>query len=387
VSAKNTLAYIAWNPFQVVQFQNIRDSLGGTLVVIDRGENMVELKRSSIADQLRSAEIVHGTDVGLLDGCYDAVFFQAPFPQIENFSRSNLISVQYGLAKERHNYGEWRALADMNLMYGEYSARATQHFGPSYAVGNPKMAGWDFEKNKSQRPSIEARIGLDATKKTILYMPTYGELGSFDALINTLGKLATKYNILVKMHHNNDVRYANWEDVAKDAGIKHRFHGDADQQELLSLADLVVSDFSGAILDAVYAQVPVVLFQPDATALVGVQKFDLSSLEFRRREEIGIVSKSIDDFAKCVSDALQHGDELVQAYQPLRTELYLDGREHDTIALIRDYTDKLLDGKIPELTAAQKVVRETVQALRSIQVENSRLKRGAPAKKSWFRRP
>ncbi|MGR4035163.1 hypothetical protein LB437_12085 [Escherichia coli] len=110
----------------------------------------------------------------LLMGLMISYFFSRLFPVLK-IKNSKLVSIQYGLAKERHNYGEWRSLADMNLMYGDYSSNIVSHYAPSYPVGNPKFDNWlEYKQKYSNREELYKELKLDITKKTLLYMPTWG---------------------------------------------------------------------------------------------------------------------------------------------------------------------------------------------------------------------
>lgn len=370
------VAFVVWNPFQVVQFQKLAEAFPGSCFLLLNTPSVIsQFDKADLAKHRPKFEIIPKKRFLDVDGIYDVIFFQAPFAHIEKVRKSHLVSVQYGLAKERHNYGEWRSLASMNLMYGPYSADFTSHFAPSYAVGNVKFAGWDFVAAKAGRAKIEAKLGLDASKKTILFMPTWGELGSFDDLVKPLGDLRDRYNVIIKMHHNNERNGTSWRDMAASHGHTHLMGGDADQLQALAVADLVVSDFSGAIFDALYAEVPIVLYQAKADDVVGMQKFSQTSLEFRRRSEFAMVCETLDAFAATVHQAMENGPSLVAAAAAIRSELFVDGRHTDTIGEIRNKVSELLEGKIPELTPAQMYVRETCQNLRTAEVSVNSLRR------------
>jgi CDP-glycerol glycerophosphotransferase (TagB/SpsB family) len=370
------VAFVVWNTFQVVQFQKLTEAFPDScFLLLDAPGILTQFNPKDIANHRPKFEILPKKRLLEVDGLYDVIFFQAPFAQIEKIKSSHLVSVQYGLAKERHNYGEWRSLASMNLMYGPYSAEFTSHYGPSYAVGNVKFSGWDFDQAKADRPRLEAELGLDPSKKTLLFMPTYGELGSFDHLVGPLGALRDRYNIIIKMHHNNEKKGKSWLEIAASHGHDKLMGGDADQLKLLSVADLVISDFSGAIFDALYAKVPILLYQARADEIVGVQKFSHDSLEFRRRSELGLVCENIQEFEGAISAAIQQSNDLVAAAAGIRRELFVDGRYVDTIGLIREKVLDLLAGRIPTLTTPQLFVRETCQALRTAEVNNSILRR------------
>lgn len=372
----NKTGWLVWNPFQVLQFEELfRRFPIAEYIVIDQGKNLHLFDPAFL--QRHDVRIIKKTEVRLVDGCYDVLLFQSPFPQIERLVRTPLVSVQYGLAKERHNYGEWRALADLNLMYGPYSAEKTAHFSPSVAIGNPKFASWKVENSKSARDAICENLGVPSRKKNILYMPTYGDLGSFDALVGPLGKLTDQFNVLIKMHHNNDRNDPEWLRRATVHGHKFLYDGGADQKELLSIADAVISDFSGAIFDAIYGRVPVILYQEFAKDYSGPQKFDLSSIEFRRRDEIGLTAQTIDELVSHVRSAIADPNPIVTRAEKLRNELFLDSSEVDTVGLAVEHINALLAGDIPPLTSAQVVVRETVRALRSREVQVRALRKGS----------
>jgi hypothetical protein len=378
------VAFVVRNPFQVVQFQKLAEAFpDARYLLLDAPGIMAQFDANKIANHSPEFEILPRQRVLEVDGKYDVIFFQSPFALIEQIRSSHLVSVQYGLAKERHNYGEWRSLASMNLMYGPYSASFTSHYGPSYAVGNVKFAGWDFVKAKAERPRIEAELGLDPGKKTILFMPTHGELGSFDDLVAPLGALRDRYNVVIKMHHNNEKKGKTWVDIAASHGHDHLMSGDADQLTLLAAADLVISDFSGAIFDALYAEVAILLYQARADQVVGIQKFSHDSIEFRRRSEIGLVCDDLRDFESAVSTALEKADALVASAAAIRAELFVDGRYVDTIGAIREKVFDLIAGKIPRQTTAQLFVRETCQTLRTLEVNHNALKRKL-ARRGWI---
>ena len=228
-----------------------------------------------------------------LDGTFDVLFFQTPFPLIEEITKTRLVCVQYGLAKERHNYGEWHSLADMNLMYGEYSAAAVAHFSPSFAIGNLKFADWNVCFDASDKKHARDKLGLPSDRPIVLFMPTYNELGSLKKLLKPLSQLNPHFNIVIKAHHNQENKgVPPWRPGAQELGFRYLFGAASNQQELLDAADVVISDFSGAIFDALYAQVPVVLYHEGAANLVGIQKFNLQSIEYRRRYERGIVGET-----------------------------------------------------------------------------------------------
>lgn len=371
------IGFIVWNSFQLIQFKNVYDYFSekrSTIIIIDRGANMRHFDFHQYDKEKLNYVVIKQKHLLKIDGVYDILFFQSAFPRIEEFNKSKLVALQYGLAKERHNYGEWRALADMNLMYGNYSREKVQHFSPSYAVGNPKFQHWHhLVNNKEKVQLITKKLNLDKSKKTILYMPTWGDLGSSDVLLEPLAKLKNRYNLIFKMHHNNDLRYPVWKEKAIEYGIDKIYDGASDQLKLLAVSDMVISDFSGAIFDALLVNKPILLFQEDISRKIGVQKFDLNSLEYKKRDSIGLVCSDISNLDKDIEYCLKHSPEIVATGNLLRNELFLNpDRENNSCELIAKYIELLYEGEIPNLNEAQLCVRETVQELRRCRIRNKK---------------
>lgn len=356
--------FVVRNKFQIRHFEALSSSYpGAEFLLIHRKTLAKEFSRQQLTSQSIPVRLMKPSEVRAHAEGFDVLFFQTVFPGIETIDRTPLVSVQYGLAKERHNYGEWRALADMNLMFGPYSANAVSHFSPSVAVGNLKFAGWRYVLDATEKAAAKARLGLSANKPVILYMPTYGELGSFDELVGPLSQLLDAFDIVIKGHHNDEMTGLGWMKKAKSTGIHHLFNGGADPRPLLEAADLVLSDFSGAIFDAVYAKVPVVLFQPDASSKVGVQKFDLNSLEFRGREELGEVCTNSVDLRASVERVLSDPARILDRAAGLREQLFVDVSDDGTLADAVQKVHDLLEGKVPALSQAQYYTREAIKRL------------------------
>lgn len=379
-------AFIVWNPFQLIQFEPLAKLCEKpTVILIDKETNAKLFPPDLLKNKHWRTVFVKPSEIPLIDGTHDVIFFQSAFPNIERISESKLISLQYGLAKERHNYGEWRALADMNLMYGKYSANIVSHYAPSFAVGNLKFDDWDsYVLRYKDKNKLFKELKLDPRKKTLLYMPTWGDLGSFDALLKPIAKLQSKYNVILKMHHNNDAKVPEWLISAKREKLKYIYDGSADQLKLLCASDLIISDFSGAIFDGMFANKPILLYQENSDNKVGVQKFDLTSLEFARRDSIGHVCERTEDFENSVSYALQNGPALVAAAKPLRDELFTTPADRTSAQACIDYAKLLTNGEIPSLSKGQRYVRETVQKLRIIEPKFNRINKQVKEAKRPF---
>lgn len=112
-----------------------------------------------------------------------------------------------------------------------------------------------------------------------------GDISSFSFYIDTIYGLADKYNILVKLHHNSILLGKYTRDLNKVYPNINFFYEDEDILSLISVSDVVISDFSGAIFDAVFCRKPVVLVSPEDMS--DSKKLDCFSLEITRRAQLG----------------------------------------------------------------------------------------------------
>lgn len=358
------VGFIVRNKFMVQQYGPLVSAYPDSeFLLVNRKGLETEFKAKDINALARPARVFDRASAQRVASDFDLLFFQTAFPGIESIEGPRLVSVQYGLAKERHNYGAWRSLSDLNLMFGQYSADAVDHYSPSYAVGNLKFCGWDWRSLPARKGAARAELGIANRKPSILYMPTYGALGSFPEVIDVLSLLRDEMNVLVKLHHNDQLGGVDLHARARSVGFDRIFDGGADQRQLLDAADIVVSDFSGAIFDAVYARIPVVLFQKDADRKVGEQKFDLSSIEFRCRAVLGETCADAQMLPFVIRAVLENPAENLNRAAELRDRLMTDVSAPNAIDAALLKVEELLAGKLPQLTVPQMAVRETVREL------------------------
>jgi hypothetical protein len=159
------------------------------------------------------------------------------------------IRIQYGLAKENWNFGIWNLNYDLIFCYGPYDSQYLRSFAPVVEIGPIKFA--NFKKAAYKKNSEKAQL---------LYLPTYGKGCSIEQLSTVLSSCRFRFNITTKLHHGTSFLEEERAKLATTFGrvVDHRYA----LNQLLSEADLVLSDGSGAIFDAIAADVPVAVFQP-----------------------------------------------------------------------------------------------------------------------------
>ena len=137
---------------------------------------------------------------------------------------------------------------DAILCYSTYEANVLSIYSKTYVVGKPLYS--KFKKIKS-----------NIKKKTLLYLPTYGDLNSIMDLSKGLSTLKEKYYIITKAHHGTN--YFNYEsdkiEILKSS-FDEFYDSTVSLAELLKKADVVLSDNSGSIFEALYTSTPVAVF-------------------------------------------------------------------------------------------------------------------------------
>jgi tetratricopeptide (TPR) repeat protein len=254
-----------------------------------------------------------------LDGSLAAVVCPNPFARMEQLRGTKCIGMQYSMAKDRYVNGPWRAMFDLTLTYGRYSAERISHFCPTAMVGNPRFHRW-FADN---RPSSADQLGvsLDRSRPTLLYLPTWGEFSSIDIFMKAVIGLSNDYNVLIKVHHKTETHEAERKEALASQRTVHYFGAMDDLLPLLDAADVVMSDYSGAIFDAIYVRKPIVLLQSDPATVIG-KKFGFESIEYSRRDEIGPVVSSPDELETTLASVVSGDVDFRPSNERLRSEVF-----------------------------------------------------------------
>ncbi|MCK4441408.1 MAG: CDP-glycerol glycerophosphotransferase family protein, partial [Sulfurovaceae bacterium] len=200
---------------------------------------------------------------------------------------------------------------------------------------------------------------IDKKKKTILYMPTWGELSSFNIYIDSIIKLNKSYNLLIKLHHNTDYLELGKIDNIKSKNITY-FGANDNSLELLSVSDIVISDYSGAIFDAIYCDKPVVLLDLPREKLLKSKKMDIDSLEFNQRDIIGTRVSSTKELELTINSISEKKQEVSLKLNQLKTKLFI--QTNSVKKNIENAILDLMNGKY-EKTQTQRYINKTVVEL------------------------
>ncbi len=171
--------------------------------------------------------------------------------------RKRLVHMTYGAGKELTQFDLRKMRYDLILAYGEYDSAFYRQIGPTEVIGNPKFDDW-FQDTVDMAVVADIRARMDPSKKTVLYLPTHSDLSTIDQLSDELKKIGETYNVIAKLHYYTPREEPDRVRRLIDDRIILAFD-DTDLLPLLRLADIVLSDNSSAIFDAILADKPIVV--------------------------------------------------------------------------------------------------------------------------------
>lgn len=347
------LGFIAWNKFQISQVAPILKYNPTDHVALLFQTDRPHADTSIIDNPPDWCSVVSITreQTSKVDGLFDAVLTQTALPEASGFTSTKVLAIQYSMAKEQHQYGAWHYMADGRLNYGPYSDSILSFYGNSYQVGNPRFdVLFDGSINEETRASV--RKTLDSRKKTVLYVPTYGKLSSFESFLPACKEIGDKFNLIVSGHHNTMLREGDRSSIISEISPT----GSADLTPYYyEAADVVISDYSGAIFDAILCRKPVILFRPGKSK-IGIENLTEDSIEIARQNSIGPIVRDAKNLIKHIDNALADFAFFDQNLR-LRDECFVNigsagASAYETVSRLISHT--------PELPKAQAWVRSAI---------------------------
>ncbi len=353
------IGFVVFYPFQFNVFKNVYENLKDEAeFIVDGGrffplrpspeiiENCVRLLKQqgvyfrilNYEDYQRQKYLTdffsnYGALVGLWrSGCL-------VIPQTD---KARKVHMNYGAGKELTMFWSRHRDWDLYLCLGPRVYEIIKLFTWAEIVGYPKFDDW-FNGALDENFISEIKKKLDPSKKTILYLPTHGDLSSIDELVGELRKNAPYYNILVKPHYYTPLEEPDRIKKLQRAGIL-LFQDESDILPFFKVVDIVVSDNSSGIFDAILADKPVVVTDFLTKAYLNGDHKKLKSFKFRLPEGALTYSGSIEqrikedgsvvalkkavEFKNALEQALADGRQFQEARKKLREEIfaYSDGK-------------------------------------------------------------
>lgn len=166
-------------------------------------------------------------------------------------------TITYGAGKEMTFVRPSQGLYDLALDYGDRSSKLHSYLTNSVITGNAKFDDW-FNDTVDPVAITDLQSQIDPNKKTVLYLPTHSDLSSIDMIADELHALSQSYNILTKLHYFTSREEPERVKLLKNKNIT-LYNDDTDILPLLKVSDVILSDNSSAIFDAILADKPVVV--------------------------------------------------------------------------------------------------------------------------------
>jgi hypothetical protein len=318
-----SFAFIGWNPFQIRHILEVTQRLENSCIIIEkRANHILKFEVDLLTETGIPVLLFSKKRIEQLDGLFDVIVCQTPFSQMESIQRSRIAMIQYGYAKAYHNYGDWRSSASLCMVYGEYAARKIRPMCPVVVTGNPAFDKWH---DPAFHEFAKAKYGprLDPKKKTILYAPTWGELSTSNIYFEEVISLTNDYNVILKIHHNTDLLEKK-KRVRMTANSPITFGVNVSLLELMAVSDIVLSDYSGAIFDALHCKLPVILLQNQTPERLNGRS-NTDSLEHTARNQIGPVIEKSGTLRQTISDVFNGTLDFSECNRKMTEDLYLGG--------------------------------------------------------------
>lgn len=242
------VGFIVTSPRQLFHFEKIHRHFSNATIYVAVDERGNHVAKSIVRRHAPSASIAWVTvrDFRKIDGKCDVLVCQTPEPLLRGFSRSLTAAQQFSLANERHQYGAWRSLASLNMMFGPYSLSRVNAFSNAVATGNPLLDAHLVDGRIPGPP--EGTIG----KLRVLYVPADTASSRHDKYVRML--CDDGVSLTIGLPDGGTVSsYCNPHHAVSAA----RSH--VDPIELILEHDVVVTDCSAVAFDSLAVRKPVVL--------------------------------------------------------------------------------------------------------------------------------
>lgn len=289
------IGFLVWNSFQVGHFAELMKEFDEPDVIfVDHDTSGLSgFDPQWLTRYGAYSRFISETELSGLDGQYDAILTQFTPPLPKPWKQTKLIMCQYSMAKPKTAYNARWTASDFGVVYGEYSDKIIGNFCPTVQAGNSRFDPY-FEGRLDQDTLTLIRSRLDPTKRSLAFLPTWGDLSSQAKFKEALGSLLPHYNVIYKPHHMTPLHDS---EEALSLG-KGSINANELAQVLdigpylMDVSDIVVSDMSGIIFDAIYCRKPVVLLGLDQS-LEDHKKADPSALEVASTHRIGPVVRDV----------------------------------------------------------------------------------------------
>jgi hypothetical protein len=327
------IGFLVWNEFQFYQFRSVLDRLPNAILFIDMRLGWHRRFPSSVLVGLKNPIVrLKHSNLRPIGSMVEVLVVQSNTNARVQLPNVRIVAMQYSLSKEWHQYGSWMRDADLALCFGQYSREKLGETVPAEIVGNPRMDDY-FAGRLDSEILEQKRAALDPSKPTIMLAPSWNDAKAVSKLEHSRHELVKRYNVLWSPHHNTRIfQYFMQRIFARNKITVDEY------LYSLKLADVLVSDTSGALFDAIHAGKHVVIAD-----LCSQGSNNLESIEFNQRDKIGPVARSVEQLGDLCVKMISGDFDYKRENDELRASCFCcDGGAAQKVvaALKENFTDK-----------------------------------------------
>ena len=247
---------------------------------------------------------------------------------------------------------------DAILCYSTYEEEILNNYSKTFLVG--RLCFKDFKKQASNKD-----------KKTILYLPTYGEFSGIDETLEELEKLSHRYRIITKEHHGTNYLYSENEKSKNLESVISQFYDSSyPLSKLLEISDVVLTDNSGSIFESFYTKVPVCIFSKN---IKKCNFNDFESLQYQLiKEDIIPFTDKEKELEKIINKALSN--EYIRKQNTI-SDILFPIKQSDILASFTNVIDTFIDDTDEYLKNRIVLHREVIKYIESLLEVNDGLEK------------
>ncbi|SDP34605.1 CDP-Glycerol:Poly(glycerophosphate) glycerophosphotransferase [Pseudomonas arsenicoxydans] len=174
-----------------------------------------------------------------------------------------LLPLQIGRKQIRYMYGadlsdawslmDWNEIYDIFLCHGVNDERIVKErfSGKTFIMGYPRYD--DYFDSKIDLSSIKKEFDVSDQKKTLLWMPTLGGVGSsIPVYAKLIADLDGEFNVIVRPHPLSFVQEKDFIYELERNNLKIDRSSTRNMNELFSAADLIIADYGGTPFSSIF---------------------------------------------------------------------------------------------------------------------------------------
>lgn len=179
-------------------------------------------------------------------------------PLIQRLGEFN-VRFMYAIGKAAWNFAPWNSLYDAILCYGPYHVEGLAPVTDAIRIpmGYPRFD--HFFELDAAKPRLQADLGCDPDKPTVLWLPTWSTLTSVGHFDTDVARLCADCNVVVKVHPLMPEAQPELVAGLRSLPLACLVTDATDNVPLFAAADFVLADYGGSAFGAIYADRNVVL--------------------------------------------------------------------------------------------------------------------------------